>query len=230
MLTLTQASAAASSRRGGKDGPVAEQYYSLAHWLCPAEGREVNTATAKSVGVTSCRPGAGVSTVATNLAVAAAQLGIAPAVLVDLSGKPSGLAAKLSLSQDLGLSRALSGMAPVRECVCGTPIENLSLLAMDQAAASSLSSYDGARLVEMLYELEREFSFVVVDLPPTDTGLCFSLAGILSGVLLVMDGQSTPGHLATRAKHRLQHANAALLGVILNNHTRDLPSWLDARV
>lgn len=230
MLTITQAQRATSSRRGGNGGAVAEQYYALAHWLRPADGRDGNSADAKSVGVTSCHHGAGVSTVAANLAVAAAQTGSTPVVLVDLSGKPSRLARQLSLEGDLGLLSALGGETSPSEFVRPTTIDNLSLLALGDAPAVSLSSFDGNRIVELLYELERDFSLVVVDLPPTDTGLCFSLAGVLNGVLLVMDGQSTQSHLATRAKHRLQHANAALLGVILNNHTRDLPNWLDARV
>lgn len=230
MLTLTQASAATSSRRGGSGNTVAEQYYALAQWLRPAEGREGHSAEAKSIGVTSCHPGAGVSTVAANLAVAAAQSGTTPVVLVDLSGKPSRLASQLAMTGDLGLPRALAGEWPLCQCVRSTPVENLSLLAMNHAVAASPSSHDGNRIVELLDELEREYSLVVVDLPPTESGLCFSLAGVLNGVLLVMDGQSTQSHLATRAKHRLYHANAALLGVILNNHTRDLPQWLDARV
>ncbi len=230
MLTLTQAQRATSPRRGGIGGAVAEQYYALAHWLRPTDGRDGNSTDAKSVGVTSCHPGAGVSTVAANLAVAAAQTGSTPVLLVDLSGKPARLAEQLSLDGDLGLLRALSGTATPCECVRTTTIPNLSLLALNHEPAASLSSFDGNRIVEVLYELERDFALVVVDLPPTDSGLCFSLAGVLNGVLLVMDGQSTQSHLATRAKHRLHHANAALLGVILNNHTRDLPHWLDARV
>ena len=230
MLTLTQAQRATSSRRGGNGGAIAEQYYALAHWLRPADGRDGSSTDAKSVGVTSCHPGAGVSSVAMNLAVAAAQTGSTPVLLVDLSGNPSRLADQLSLDGDLGLLRALSGAASPCECVRETAIENLSLLALRDAPVASLSAFDGNRIVELLCELERNFAFVVVDLPPTDSGLCFSLAGVLNGVLLVMDGQSTQSHLATRAKHRLHHANAALLGVILNNHTRDLPHWLDARV
>jgi Mrp family chromosome partitioning ATPase len=185
---------------------------------------------AKSVGVTSCHPGAGVSTVAANLAVAAAQTGTTPVVLVDLSGQASRLGEKLSLDGDLGLLHALGGAVSAGECVRATAIENLSLLGLGRGESASLSSFDGKGIVELLYELERDFSFVVIDLPPADSGLCFSLAGVLNGVLLVMDGQSTPSHLAARAKHRLHHANAALLGVILNNHACDLPNWLDARI
>jgi Mrp family chromosome partitioning ATPase len=231
MITLTQAAAAASSQRGGTGGAIAEQYYALANWLRPS-GEAVafgeSASAPKSIGVTSCIRGAGVSTVAANLAVAAATTGDLPVLLVDLSGNQSRVARQLSLSGDLGLEAALQGELPPAACAKATPIENLSLLALDEG--SLLSSYDGNRVVDLLRQLEREFAFLVIDLPPTDSGLCFSTVGTLNGVLLVMDGQRTQGHAAVRAKQRLIHANAAVLGVILNNHAHDLPQWLNARI
>jgi Mrp family chromosome partitioning ATPase len=227
MITLTQDSVATSTQRGGTSGAVAEQYYALANWLRPTSG-SARDSEPKAIGVTSCAAGAGVSTVSANLAIAAARTGNQPVLLVDLSGRRSQIAAQLGLSGDLGLEAAIAGDLPAAECVKATPIENLSLLALSER--SLLSSFDGNRLVALLHELERDFSFLVIDLPPTDSGLCFSMVGTLNGVLLVMDGQRTHGQIAVRAKQRLIHANAAVLGVILNNHARDLPRWLDARI
>ena len=152
MLTVTQAQRATSPRRGGNGGAIAEQYYALAHWLRPADDREGTLKDAKSVGVTSCHPGAGVSTVAANLALAAAQTGTTPVVLVDLSGQASRLGEKLSLDGDLGLLHALGGAVSAGECVRATAIENLSLLGLGRGESASLSSFDGNRIVELLYE------------------------------------------------------------------------------
>jgi Mrp family chromosome partitioning ATPase len=231
MTTLTQAAAAASSQRGGTGGAIAEQYYALANWLRPsgeAEAFGESAIAPKSIGVTSCIHGAGTSTVAANLAIAAATTGNLPVVLVDLSGHPSRIARQFSLSGDLGLEAALQSDLPPAACAKATPIENLSLLALGER--SRLSSFDGNRIVDLLRQLERDFAFLVIDLPPTDSGLCFSTVGTLNGVLLVMDGQRTQGQAALRAKQRLIHANAAVLGVILNNHAHDLPQWLHARI
>lgn len=231
MITLTQDSVAASTQRGGLGDAVAEQYYALANWLRPSGDGTAFSHTAnepKAIGVTSCIAGAGVSTVAANLAIAAARTGNQPVLLVDLSGGESQIAARLSVTGDLGLEAALQGEIPPTACAKATPIENLSLLALSER--SLLSSFDGNRIVDLLRQLERDFSFLVIDLPPTDSGLCFSTVGTLNGVLLVMDGQRTHGQTAARAKQRLIHANAAVLGVILNNHAQDLPRWLDARI
>ena len=242
MITLTQDSAAASTRRGGSGGAVAEQYYALAHWLRPAQDALASERLGqpKTIGITSCARGAGVSTVAANLAVAAARTGEQPVLLVDLSGHDSTLADRLGLSdaatrsdertKNVGLAAALAGRAQPQDCVVASAVPQLSLLGGTGLASSSLSMIDGGRIVDLLRDLERHFSFVVVDLPPTDSGLCFSTAGTLDGVLLVMDGQRTRSGAAARAKQRLIHANAAVLGIILNHHSRDLPRWLDARL
>jgi protein-tyrosine kinase len=238
MITLTQDSAATSTRRGGTGGAVAEQYYALAHWLRPAQDAlagERAPIQSKTIGITSCARGAGVSTVAANLAIAAARTGDQPVLLVDLSGHGSPLTVRTGLkhgdsSGDLGLAAALAGRAEPQDCVIASAIPQLSLLGGADLASSPLSVIDGGRIVDLLRDLERRFSFVVVDLPPTDSGLCFSTAGTLDGVLLVMDGQRTHSGAAVRAKQRLIHANAAVLGIILNHYSLDLPRWLDARL
>lgn len=231
MITLTKDLVATTTQRGGTGGAVAEQYYALANWLRPSgDGAALGRLASepKAIGVTSCATGAGVSTVAANLAIAAARTGNQPVLLVDVSGGHSQIAAQFSITGHLGLEAALAGDVPAADCVKATPIENLSLLA--QSERSHLSSFDGNRIIDLLRQLERDFSFLVIDLPPTDSGLCFSTAGTLNGVLLVMDGQRTHSLAAARAKQRLIHANAAVLGVILNNHAHDLPRWLDARI
>lgn len=233
MITLTQDSAAASTRRGGNGGAVAEQYYALAHWLRPAPestGSGSDAAAAKSIGITSCVRGAGVSTVAANLAIAAARTSDRPVLLVNLSGRKSPLAGELAVASDSGLGAVLSGQAQPKERVVQTRVTNLSYLGSNDLPHSPLLSIEGGRVVQVIRELECDFGLLVIDLPPTDSGLCFSTVGTLDGVLLVMDGQRTQSAPAARAKQRLIHANAAVLGIILNQHTRDLPRWLDARL
>lgn len=226
MITLSP-SAAASAGRSGLIGGVAEHYHSLARWIRTRNGAASGSAM---VGVTSCSHGAGVSSVASNLAIAAACQGDRPALLVDLTGKRPRLATRLSLTGDLGLERALVPDAHPAECVRATPIENLSLLAETEGRAFASMCLDNTRLVQTLEALEPDFGLIVVDLPPTDSGLCFATVGTLSGVLLVMDAQRTHSDAAVRAKQRLIHANAAVLGIILNKHSRDLPEWLDTRL
>lgn len=235
MLTLTQDSAAASNRRGGMGGGVAEQYYALAHWLRPtADATPNGSHPSKSIGITSCASGAGISTVAANLAAAVATTGNQRVLLVNLSGSDSPLLNSLGVENASEtrdrLLRTLSGELSLETCAATTSVPNLYYLGGPVSTTQRLSSIDGGRIVDLLYALERHFAFMVIDLPTTDSGLCFSTVGTLDGVLLVMDGQRTQSALAARAKQRLIQANAAVLGIILNQHTRELPRWLDARL
>jgi protein-tyrosine kinase len=214
MNTLTKDSP--SSRRG-RVGAVAEQYYGLFHWL-----QSIGTPTVsdtKTIGVTSCGPESGAGTVAANLALAAAHASKQPVLLVDLSGTRSKLAERLRMYGDLGLHAALASDVRPADCVKGSPIENLFLLAANDAGMSESLSMDGGKLHQLLQSLESDFKFIVVDLPPADTALCFAVAGAMSGVLLVMDAEQTRYDAAVRAKQRLLYANAALLGVILNENS-----------
>jgi Mrp family chromosome partitioning ATPase len=89
---------------------------------------------------------------------------------------------------------------------------------------------DCGRLNELLASLSREFGFIVVDLPQAESSVCFAAAGLLNGVLLVMEAERTHHAAASRAKARLLHANAAVLGVIFNKHRQHLPNWLSSRL
>jgi protein-tyrosine kinase len=206
----------------------AEHYYAVVHWIRSTV--HATAVEARTIGVTSCNRGAGVSTVAANLAVAAAQTCERPVLLLDLSGTRATLSTRLAASGDLGLREALAPDSQPRQCVKSSPIPNLSLLAMNEVGTPKALSTDGHQVNKLLSELEPDFDLIVVDLPPTDSGLCFAVAGRLNGVLLVIEAQRTRNDTAIRAKQRLIHANAAILGVILNKHSRELPNWLDARL
>lgn len=224
MITLTQDAAPASTTRSAS-GSVAEQYLALVQALRPAGSR---ADTAATVGVTGCARQAGVSTVAANLAAAAARAG-ERTLLIDLSSARPALASRLAMSGDLGLREALAG-APPAECVKASPIPNLSLLAVNSADDSRVLCVDADRVHQLLRSLERDFGFIIVDLPAADSGVCAATAGMLDGVLLVMESERTNPEAAMRAKQRLIQANAKLLGAILNKHRRHIPAWLDARL
>ena len=92
-------------------------------------------------------------------------------------------------------------------CARPSPISNLSLLAMNETGA--LLGSDACGVSEVLKDLKRDFGFIVVDLPHVESGLCFALAGMLDGVLLVVESHRTAEEAAARARQRLLHANAS---------------------
>ncbi|MBI2824600.1 MAG: CpsD/CapB family tyrosine-protein kinase [Planctomycetia bacterium] len=228
MITLTQESAAALEPRRISGDPLSERYQALVQRLRAAGDLSVNVV--KTLGVTSCASGAGATTMAANLAVAAAQIGQEPVLLVDLNIARPALAARFGMSRELGLHEALVEGQPPSDCVKPTPIANLSLLAADRAGDPDALRADRSRINHVLESLERDFGFIVVDLPATESSLCFATAGLLDAVLLVMEAERTRLESAVQAKERLLHAQANVLGVILNKRPQHIPDWLYQRL
>jgi Mrp family chromosome partitioning ATPase len=225
MITLTQDPTRAPVARNAVEGTFAEQYHALVRWLRSAE-REAPRAP-RAIGVTSCVRGSGVSTVARNLAWAAAQIEEAPVLLLDLSRASSVGPAPSDCSEGRGSSELVGRW---EERVAPSQTDNLSLLTMRHGDDTDTVAVGRDGINELFRSLENEFGFIVVDLPTADSHLCLASAGLLHGILLVMEPQHTRSDIATLATERLAHAHGNILGAILNKHSEPLPRWLDSRL
>jgi Mrp family chromosome partitioning ATPase len=228
MITLTQDAASASTWRHLEGGMVAEEYYSLAYLLRPVG--DASAGAYKTVGVTSCAASTGVSTVAANLAIAAAQAGEGPVLLLNLSGTPNLLGGRFTPRRGMGLAEALDCGGELGAGIEATSIANLSVLSVSEPGNPVALGMDGRQVHGLLRAVEQDFGFIVVDLPTTDTGLCLATAACVDGILLVLESERTNSEAAHRAKQRLSYANAKLLGVIFNKHREHVPKWLDSRL
>jgi Mrp family chromosome partitioning ATPase len=222
MITFTSDTATKSAARNALLGQVSEDYFSLVHWLRSFD--DFSNVKHKSIGVTSCTRGAGVSTVALNLAKAASQISDQAVLLLDLSETGTGRS-RLNRETDV-----LAEVARASDFVRTTSIPNLNTLTVSSLDDVQALSVDSGRINDLLEALKNEFGFIVVDLPAVESSLCFVTAGLLSGVLVVMEAERTRFEIANRAKQRLLDARANLLGVILNKHPQHLPNWLEARL
>lgn len=182
------------------------------------------------LGVTSCQRGAGVSTVALNLALVAAETSDRSVLLLDLSSTRSSLAKPFGMTGDMGLRDALSGAARPAECARATPVPNLALLGANESYDPSPLNLSYTQVDELLRAVERDFDFAVVDLPPIESNLCFGTARLMHGILLVIEAEGTQSETAARGKQRLLSASANLLGVVLNKHNQHLSQWLETRL
>ncbi len=91
--------------------------------------------------------------------------------------------------------------------------------------------FDRPRMVQLLRDLHDEYGLVVVDLPPaTDSSVALAMAGLLAGVVLVVEAEQTRFESAQRASRSLQQAQANVLGVILNKRPQHIPEWLYERL
>jgi protein-tyrosine kinase len=180
------------------------------------------------IGVTSPGQGAGVSTVAFNVAVAAARADMGPVLLVDADVTKEANLNWIPDSPKFGLADVLSNAIDPIDCVFNTSIENLSMVAGRGEAKHAELVFDPFEVAELLNDYKCHFKLLIIDIPaPTELNGSIYLAGKLDAVVLVIESELSDGRAALRTKQQLVEANANLLGVVLNKRRKDVPNWLD---
>ncbi len=181
------------------------------------------------VGITSCRRREGVTTVAFNLAAAAAAASEQGALLVDANAERPGLHALLKVPKgEDGLLNVLAGQQEPFACTVASPIDGLSFMPCGRMAPGLTPSYDPCSIEEIIDNFKHVFPLTIIDLPPAnELTPCFALAGKLDGVLLVVESGRIDRRTLQRAQQQLQASNANVLGVVLNQWRRHGPRWLE---
>ncbi|HEX3997168.1 MAG TPA: CpsD/CapB family tyrosine-protein kinase [Pirellulales bacterium] len=170
-----------------------------------------------AIGVTSSLPDEGVSTVAIGLATCAALLGGAPVLLIDANlGRPS-LARMFEIGDEPGLFEVLTGTMEAGDCIRPSNCDGLSLMTSGCWTSGIQPAYVPSALAALIGELRGCYATIVFDLPATEECSPSGVIGsMLDGVLLVVEAERIPDETARRAMLRLQRANVAILGVVLN--------------
>ena len=87
------------------------------------------------------------------------------------------------------------------------------------------------RMRTRIEELEREFPYCLLVIPPIVTSAdAVLLSTMASGIVLVLDSQSTRRDAAAAAKGMLTRAGVPILGAVLNNRKFPIPDWLYSRL
>jgi len=210
---------------------LSAHYHALLQRIQAANMSGPITETIETIGVTSPEPGAGVSTVAFNIAVAAARAEMGPVLFVDADITNQANRRLIPDSPALGLADALADAVDMMDCIVPMPIENLSIVAGRGKAKHDHLTFDPFKAAEVLNEYKCHFKFMIVDVPaPTELNGSVYLAGKLDAVVLVIESESSDGRVALQTKQQLLDANANLLGVVLNKRRKHVPNWLYSRL
>src|SRR5690242_1674777 len=178
-----------------------------------------------ALGLTSCLAGEGVSTVAAQLAVAAACAG-QPVLLADANFERPAVHGLFGLNLGPGLAEALRDTDRLRGFIQAAPVPNLAALTAGQLECPPLQAHDPSALAAVVAALKGDFPLVVFDLPAVARGsFAARLASLLDGVLLVVEAERVPGEVVRREKELLAQAGAPLLGAVLNNRRQYIPGW-----
>jgi capsular exopolysaccharide synthesis family protein len=181
----------------------------------------------RSVLVTSARTGEGKTTIAWNLAAAAASGGLSVALVEADLRRPS-LADRYDLEQAPGLAEALQGEVSISAAMqtilpiqgSASPVGHpcaLHVIVAGQAAPNPSALMQSSVMVRILNVLRKDHDIVVIDTPPLPhVADAISLLRHVDGVLVTASVNSTRGPEASRLRDQLQGLDANVLGVVAN--------------
>ena len=165
--------------------------------------------------VTSSVPNEGKSTTSINIALALAEAGH-NVLLVDGDMRRPSLHKYLNLVGAVGLSTALSGMAPLDDVLQITPFPRLTVLAAGPVPPNPSELVGSSAATKLLVDLRSRFDYIIVDTSPllavTDGSI---LATQADGTLLMVRAQKTKREQVTHATGILKDVGANILGTVL---------------
>jgi protein-tyrosine kinase len=202
------------------------EYFDALLWRL-FEHREDADGVGYLFGVTGCARQSGVSTVAANLAIRAADHGLGPVLLVDANDHHPKLQRLFGTKASIGVADVLAGQTSLPAAVQPTRVPGLQLLPLGTAGLLNRIRADQSRTEGLVAELRETYSLVLVDLP----GACqmshaHGLAHALDGAVLVIRSERTGRGSANQCMRRLAHDGIHVVGAVLTDQHTYLPSWL----
>ena len=181
------------------------------------------------LGLTSCAPASGCTTLAAGLALALARNGTQRVFLLDADGRQSGSNRLFGVDPSSGLT----DLRMDSEGNTALVQHQLYLVPADHAESAKLPisrTQQLSQLVHRLRESEMGDGIVIVDLPPvTEISVTLRIARQMDGVVLVIGAEQVDRARAESVRNMLLQANAKIVGAILNKRRSYVPMWLHAQ-
>ena len=172
----------------------------------------------RQIVVTSCEPGDGKSTVATNLAIALSQLG-RRVLLLDADLRNPTVHKMMGISNRAGLANLLTGNAKLQELLRESDVPNLRTVTSGPIPPTP-SELLGSPALQALLDRsgdEGEFDHIIIDCPPslqvTDSVI---LATRTDATVFVVRAGKTSREALAQGASRLRQARAHVVGVVMN--------------
>jgi capsular exopolysaccharide synthesis family protein len=180
-------------------------------------------ASGKSILITSAQPNEGKTTVASCLAIAASLSG-QTVLLIDGDLRRPSLASAAGIGNGAGFGEALEGQAGTVDAIHSVELfENprgtgaISVMGAGGKSPEFLPRVDWPMARTIFRSIGEPFDLVLFDSPPIlAANDALLLAGIVDGVLLVVDAESADRDQVRRAKEQLVLVGASVIGAVLN--------------
>jgi polysaccharide biosynthesis transport protein len=177
----------------------------------------------KLVAVTSCGPGAGVTTTATGLAASLSETGDGNVLLVNMNVRDGEAHHFYKGKMDCGLEDALGGAKRDQAQVH----DNL-FVASELGSADSLPRVLPKRFSHLVPMMKAsDYDYIIFDMPPvSEISITPRLARFMDMVLLVIESEKTSRDAAVRVAATLAESKTNV-GLVLNKNRSYLPKRLD---
>ncbi len=171
---------------------------------------------AKILCVTSCQEGEGKTMTCANLAITYAQEG-KRTLLIDADLRKSNLHEVFLVTNRLGLTHYLVHKQSLEQVTIDTHIDNLWLLPAGPIPPNPAELLSSNRMDALLQEVADQYDIIIIDTPPilivTDAQI---VAAKSEGVLIVIRSGRITRNALLRAKGKLEHVKARIMGVVIN--------------
>ena len=176
----------------------------------------------KLVAVTSCNPGAGVSTIAAGLAASLSETGEGNVLLVDMTHEGGGAAYFHKGDLDCGLDDALE--LDKRE---QAQVQDKLYMVAESPNSQKLPAALPKRFQSLVPKLRAsDYDYIIFDMPPvSQISITARLARFMDTVLMVAESERTDREFLKKAASFLQQGQQNI-GVVLNKTRSYVPSSL----
>mgnify|MGYP003311211766 CR=1 FL=1 len=170
----------------------------------------------KVIGLSSCTPGEGKSTVSFYLARSFAESG-KRTLLVDADMRKSVMFSEYAEgSHTFGLSHCLSGQAAFEEAVVGTQYPELDVLFSGTYPPNPVKLLESDAFRELIERARAEYDYVIVDLPPVGLVIDAAVAAkVCDGVVMIVAAEKNSVRFAQSCLRQLEKSNTPILGSVL---------------
>ena len=175
----------------------------------------------RKIMVVSSEPNEGKSFVAMNLWRQMALAG-EKSILIDADMRKSVMIEQYGIRREdgkevWGLSHYLSDNKKLVDCILSTDLENGDLLPNANNIVNPSMLLDSKRFAELLDQLQQEYRYVFLDVPPL--GLVSDgerIGHLCDGAILVVRSGVTSKSIVRESVNQLQRAGCPLMGIVLN--------------
>jgi len=168
------------------------------------------------IGVTSCAPREGKSTVISNLAVAMAESG-KRTLLIDCDLRKPTIHKRFGISNSHGLTSLLLKESTLEQGIHRTEVENLTVIPSGPIPPNPSEILGSENMRKLLGKVRETFDIILIDTPPVlGFSDVFALTPSIDGTLLVAVYGNTEKAAILRAKDAHEKAGTTILGIVEN--------------